>query len=581
MKPETAFTRKLLAEYNRTRLKINILLKRRRTPEDTKILLEKAVAELTARQSSVIAYYMSKAFIGGGRLARKEFKKLKIAAAAPVPRAGIGFDVFSITNPRLLTITHDKIGHIGKYNVGFDKALADQYDTLLSDNRLVDSLNKHGWTPWLGETLKKKGIDPRVIDLVKRQKTSAKMLTLLNQCGIAGDMHPDVVAKKLIPYVNRFFGPGGVDIDNVGKNSRRFFIDADGNYKWKNVKIKRKYHATAKTYSRLVARDALKTAYDDAYRHSLSQTGLVDYYISVAVFDARTCANCAMMHGQRVLPSDGPTYHGNCHCSLKPVWKSSSVLASYNKPPEYYTFQRDTHFIHMNDLKTFNLSMPRGSKLKNFALLPKGAITHAMPGPVKMRAMRHALLGAPKPLAAPRPKKPTAPRPKKPTAPTDWGKTDDEWRAEADTLWAKTTKDGNEHMRLYNDVLKEYTGDKTSVQFFAPRHNYFSLHTHPNWDSPLSPMDMTGFLSIKREQVCAATTKRAIYIIRKTPKTEHISVVIEKKAFTREYNAAVRRFTGTVKLKDGKFDPTAIHVEAGKYMAKKYGFEYRVITRKP
>lgn len=567
------FTRKLQKEYNRARKILTRELRKRRTPEDTKILFKTAINDLTARQSKIIAYYIAKAFFDGKKAAEREVEGILIKAAA----AEVGFNIFSIEDPKLRGITHDKIGHIGKYNVGFDKALAAQYDKLFQDNKLLESLHRDGWTPWLGETLKQRGIDPRVINLVKNQRTSAKMLEVLNQQGIRGGMHPDQVGRRMIPFVNRYFGPKGVEIDNVGKKARRLHVDADGNYKWRMEKIKKKYRATPKTYSRLIARDSITTAHRDAYYESLEKTHLVDHYISVAVFDARTCANCAMMHGRTVTHADGPQYHGNCHCDLKPVWRSNTALADKNKSESVYAAQRDQHFMHMNDLTIFNKTMPRGEKVKNFALLPRGASTHIMPGSIKMRAIRHAVLGSPRKIAVPSARKPT-------TVPIDdWAKTDDEWRAEADALWKKTAKDGNEHMRVYNGLLKEYNGDGHSVSFNIPPYKYSTLHTHPSWDSPLSAPDMTGFLSSRNELVCAATSKKNIYVIRKTSKTERISVVLEKKVFTREYNDVVKRLTKTMLRQTGLRYPdmTKVHLKAGKEMAERYGFEYKVIKRKP
>jgi hypothetical protein len=237
--------------------------------------------------------------------------------------------------------------------------------------------------------------------------------------------------------------------------------------------------------------------------------------------------------------------------------------------------QRDGHFMRMNDLKVFNQRMPRGSKIKNFALLPKDAITHIVPGRIKMRAIRHVLLGAPKKVAVP--------AAREPKALVDWGKTDDEWKAEADALWAKTHKDGNEHMRVYNDMLREYSGTKTGVQYGVPQHNFSSLHTHPNWDSPLSANDMTSFLSSRNEQISGAASEKAIYIIRKTPDTQHLQFAVDRRAFNTEYKEATKQFTKSLSdVKRGVLPgETKIHLEAGKYMAKKYGFEYKVITRKP
>jgi hypothetical protein len=564
-------------EYNRTRKDLAKKLRRKHTPEAVKIIIDESILLLNDKLSAILTLYIGKAFKGGKEDAEAELGDA-IKAAAPVSR---------LSDPALGKITHSGIGSIGKYNLTLTKKLRDQYDTLLSDNKLANSLKRDGWSPWMGETLKKRGIDPKVISLVKQQSTSAKMVSLINQQGIHGGLHPDQVGRRLEPYVNRYFGPGGVEIDNVGKTVKQLRVDADGNYKWVNHKVTRKYRATTRTYSRLLARNSMKRAHQDAYYQSLQETNLVDHYISVSVLDSRTCGDCAMMHGQPVTRGTGPQYHGNCHCDLKPIWKKDSLLGDKNKDPGYYMNQRDRHFLAADDLKRYNKHMPVGSKLKHYTMLPEGARTTVWPGHIKMQAIRNRMLGMPakigpkRPRADPKPK--PAPKPKE-FDENDWGMTDDEWRAEADYLWAKTVKDGNEHMKLYNGRLREFTGTKTSVTFTWPKHPYTSLHTHPNWDAPLSPPDMTNFLASKYEKFCGAASNNHIFIVRKRPGYQPMYYQDQANAFAKAFDAERRRLINLhyKKVRTGtEPDHTDITIRAGTKLAEKYGLDYRVMKRRP
>jgi hypothetical protein len=568
--------RKMQIEYTRTRKDLAKRLKRRQTPEAVKSIINESSILLNDKLSVILTLYIAKAFKGGKQDAESELKDA-IRAAAPRP---------DIIDPLVGKITHRNIGAIGKYNLTLNNALQKEYNTLLSNNKLANSLKRDGWTPWMGETLKKRRIDPKVISLIKQQSTSAKMVTILNQQGIRGGLHPDQIGRRLEPFVNRYYGSGGVEIDNVGKSVKQLRIDADGNYKWVNHKVTRKYRATSRTYSRLVARNAMKTAHQEAYYQSLQKTNLVDHFISVSVLDSRTCGDCAMMHGRTVLKSEGPPYHGNCHCDLKPVWKEDGLLGDKNRDDSFYINQRDRHFLAVDDLKRYNMHLPTGSKLKHYTMLPKGARTTIMPGPIKMRAIRNRLLGMPstiKPKVAKPAGKPIA----KPTPmerdfdKDDWGMTDDEWRAEADLLWVKTKKDGNEHLKLFNGKAKEFTGTTNGVKYKPPLHPYTSLHTHPNWDAPLSPADMTGFMADPYEKFVGATSNKHIFIVRKTPRYTRMGFQDEadkfKKAFDKERRRLIRKTLAAQKFPD----QTAISIEAGKKLAKKHGLEYKVINRKP
>ena len=565
---EAKLAQKLIKEFNHTRQRLVTKLKRNLFPKTAKTLIRDEIKSLTARQSRIIAYSITKSFIAGQHDAKKEIEGVKLITAAA--KASVGFDLSTIADTDLAKIGRTNIGAIGKFNIILRDDLIKQYDTLLSDNRLLNSLNTHGYTSWLDGALLKKGIDPAVISLVKHQKTTVKMLSILNSEGIKGGMHPNQVARRLIPHINRYFGPNGVTIDNVGKTTKRFVIDASGNYAWKDHVITRKYKATPRTYSRLIAQSAMKNARREAYYRSLEKTNLVDHYISVSVMDARTCGNCSMMHGQRVTHADGPSYHSNCHCDLRPVWKRNSVLGDKNKPELFYEKQRNMHFLRMNDLKRFNTTMPTGSKLKNYAMLPDKALTMIMPGPLQMRPLRDALMGHPEKVA------PLPPHEMKHFS-------DAEWRAEADSLYAKTAKDNVEHMRIFttDGSIKEFGGTAHECTYVSPKGAFSSLHTHPSkdFDSPLSDTDMSSFLGSKGETQMAATSKDTIYLITKKKGFKPLTQT-KQKAFEDEFNHEVNRLFYLIDANDlTNMDYHNVYLKAGKEIAKRHGLEYKVISR--
>jgi hypothetical protein len=396
MKTLTRFQHDLIREYNKTRKQLRTRLKRRLAPEIVKSIIKEAFKELLERHARIIARYIYKSYKSGTVEAKQELKGVNIKAAAPIQDMGdVGIDLSEVSELQMNWIFHTHLGAIGNYNKNMSKTLQHQYNLLLNDNKLINSLNTHGFTPWLEKEWQKRGIAPEVIKLIKGQKTSKQMVNILELHGIKGGKHPNEVAKMLVPHVNRFFGPEGVSIDNIGKTVKQFRIDADGNYGWFDHKITKIYKATPRTYSRLIARNTLRQARMDAYYDSLKGSKLVDHYISVAHMDSNTCAHCAMMHGQRVTKGSGPQYHGNCGCDLRPVWKKDSPLASQNKPEEFFEKQRNMHFMRAKDLKDYNAKMPRGMKLKYATQLPEDAITKVIPDKAAMREIRHEMLGKP------------------------------------------------------------------------------------------------------------------------------------------------------------------------------------------
>jgi hypothetical protein len=575
MKVLTRFQQALLKEYNRTRKKLRTQFKRKMEPVEVKAIIKEAFKELLERQSKIIARYIYREYKKGAMDAKKERKGINIEAAAPIPDMGdIGIDLSEVSQQQMGRIMHRNLGAIGDYNMELSKTLQHQYNVLLNDNKLLKSLNIHGWTPWLEAEWKKRGIAPEVIALVKGQKTSKQMINILELHGIRGGKHPNEVGKMLVPHINRFFGPEGVKIDNIGKTVKRLNVDADGNFEYINHKITKVYKATPRTYSRLLARNTLREARMDAYYSSLAKSKLVDHYVSISHLDSTTCVLCASMHGRRVTKGAGPQYHSNCGCDLVPVWKKDSPLAAQNKPAAFYEKQRNMHFMRMHDLKRYNAKMPRGMKLKYATQLPEDAITKVMPGKIKMRAIRHEMLGKPKSLTPKVLVKEPITLPK-----TEWGMSDKAWTREAKMLYAKTAIDKKEHLKLYNGKFKEVVGTGSNVTFKIPKTDYLSLHTHPGWDSPLSPEDIFSFLTSPREQVSGATSNKHIFLIRKTADTKSVfNIQASLKTIKTLYNKERRK---TIKMYGiGPYteaQQTQSALIAGKVLAEKYGFKYKVI----
>jgi hypothetical protein len=379
----TIYAQRLILEYNRARKLLRKYFKKtQHSPEDSRRKIKETIANTTRRQSKIIGYTLTASYNAGLIVGNK-------IVGGTLSAASEGFDLTQVSDTHLNKITKDTIGHIGKYNGALSKQLILEYDTLLSDNRLVNSLYKAGWTPWLDKALEKRGVSAEVIALAKGQTTTNKIISILEQAGIKGGKHPREISKMLLPHIQRYFGQG-VIIDNIGKYRRALDVNADGSYKWVQKKITRVYKATPKSYSNLLARSSMIDAHHAGRFLSLEKSGLVDYYISHSILGPRTCARCALMHSNRVSRADGPLYHGNCMCYLKPVWRKDSGLK--NKNPEFYENQRDRHFLKENDLREFNKGMPRGEKLKFSSLLPEEAITKTLPSEEVMYGLRKAML---------------------------------------------------------------------------------------------------------------------------------------------------------------------------------------------
>jgi hypothetical protein len=386
----TAYAQRLIKEYNHARKLLRKYLKKSHDPSDVTAMITITIDSMTAKQSKILGYTLNAAFNAGAKEGDKIIRKARITASTTT----VGFDMSKVADTHLNKITGDTIGSIGKYNSVTTNQLFGQYQTLLADNKLVNTLDKSGWSSSIEKSLVKRGIAPEVITQLKGQTTTKKIVSILETQGVRGGMNPRQVSCLMQPAVSNYFGPKGVIIDNVGKFKKVLKVDADGNYKYVKQAITRPYRATPKTYSNLLARSSMLQAHHEGRYQRLKKTGLVDHFISVSVLDANTCNICATMHGQKVSHSEGPLYHPSCACDLKPVYKKGSGLEHKNKDLSVYEKQRDQHFWKQHQLAEYNKRMPRGAKLKFHSMLPKDALT-GMPGRAAMRTIRYNALGKP------------------------------------------------------------------------------------------------------------------------------------------------------------------------------------------
>lgn len=160
------------------------------------------------------------------------------------------------------------------------------------------------------------------------------------------------------------------------------------------------------------------------------------------------------------------------------------------------------------------------------------------------------------------------------------GLTDEEWKKEADALYKKTAKDGNEHLKIFNGKVTNFSGDTGSVNFTIPEDNFFSLHTHPGWNSPLSTTDILNSLETQNEVVGGATSKTHIYLMRKTSETKAFNALRDSKEFESVYMKAWHAAKCKV-AKKGMYKGWEADVnQAGnKAVAKKWNFSLKIIKR--
>lgn len=372
---------KLLHEYGRAR---ETLLDEFAFPSDKKYARDTIQATLllcTTQQAEILLKDLPDSFLSGVYL-ESDYLRDRVPAYT-------GFDLNRVSKTHLNRITRNTIGDIGNYNKALSANLIEQHNTLLANNELVNSISTRGWSKNAEKRMIKAGFDKEIIDLVKMQTTANKMIQILEQQGIRGGIHPREVAKLLQPHIRNIFGDGGVLIDNTGKMRRQFVIDADGKYKWIQKKITRPYRATIKTYSETISRSSMLSAHRSGRYETLQQSNLVEKYRSIAVMDAATGEVDAMMHGQIVSFGDGPPYHGNCRCDLRPVWKKETGLMNHSD--SYYESQRNNYFWKKHQLKEYNETLPKGKKLENYNFLPADQLKD-MPDKAGMRIIRAEML---------------------------------------------------------------------------------------------------------------------------------------------------------------------------------------------
>jgi len=378
------YAQRLISEYNRARRPLRKYLKTKHNPEDVTKKIAEIISNTSIRQSKIIGYTLNMAFQEGAKEGNKELSNATISAAA------VEFDLTKVSDLHLRKITKDTIGHIGKYNTLLSKQLQLEYKTLLVDNRLITSLSKDGWTPWLDKALTKRGVSMPVIALAKGQTTTTKIINILEMHGIRGGKHPREVGKLLIPHVQRYFGPFGVIIDNRGKYRRALEVKANGEFKWIPKKITRAFKATPKSYADLIARSSMVQAHNEGRMQSLEASKLTKGFRWSCVNDAASCITCLSMHGQEITKSEFPPAHPRCRCHAAPLWKDSSGLK--NKEPEYYFKQRDTAIYRKYKLQEFNKTLPRGTpKLKFDTMLPEGTVGQ-LPDAKAMYEIRKTML---------------------------------------------------------------------------------------------------------------------------------------------------------------------------------------------
>lgn len=164
-------------------------------------------------------------------------------------------------------------------------------------------------------------------------------------------------------------------------------------------------------------------------------------------------------------------------------------------------------------------------------------------------------------------------------------------RKTADELWKETKRDGNEHLKLTNSKISYATGDAVSVHYRIPRTPFDARHTHPDWDSPLSGVDLSNFLGTPNMQSTGASSPNRVYVALKQYETKRF-LRDDRKILADEFKAIAGKINNkaTVKLmvKTGK-GPTQAQTskiwhdaldEANKIFAKKYKYTYISFGRK-
>ena len=592
------FERKLIAEYAKTQKTLVKGFSAPLTKQAAKEAIDSTLLVTSAVQTELVLTEISSEYLAGIYLESD-------ALAGKMP-ASVGFDFKGASHTKINKLTKNTIGNIGKFNEKLANELKLRYGNLVDNNELLTQLDKHGWTAHTENRMVKMGFDKETINLVKHQTTTNKMLQILEQQGIRGNIPPTEVAQQLVPHIKSVFGAEGVTINNIGSVRKVLSVDADGNYKWINKKVTRAFHTTTKNYANIIARSTIVDANRLARHETLQQSGFVKAYRSVAVMDERTGHMDAMMHGVIVKWGGGPPYHARCRCEYAPIWKKSTGLS--NRPDSFYEDKRDKFFWKQHQLKAYNAKLPKGSKIPNANYLPKHMLK-GMPGKAGMRKIRADMLGQPLPVTKPKvptpakivkpvetkpkvtkPKKVAKPVEKKakPTSGTPKAQIKEDKKIGKE-LFDKTDKDSREHGLTVDANGKKYyaKGDKNSIYLARPKDiAHTNYHTHPTTGSGVpegfSGADVNNFLVNKQTMRTVVITEKNIHIMTKTPKTPPLSGGVENRT------AFKRSFEDLKKSKMLTFDPsvrtyisshTASLQSANKVMAKRYDCTYEIVPR--
>ena len=603
------YERKLIAEYARAQ---KTLVRKFSTPLSRHAAKE--AIDSTLLLSSAMQTELVLTEIQGEYLAGLYLESDLLAGKIP---ASVGFDFGAASRTNINKLTRDTIGHIGKFNEELANELKLKYGNLLDNNELLTQLDKHGWTAHTENRMVKMGFDKESINLVKQQTTTNKMLQILEQQGIRGNIPPNEVARQLIPHIKAIFGGKGVTIDNIGSIRKVLTVDADGKFKWINKKVTRMFHTTVNNYANIIARSTIVDANRLARHQTLQESGFVKAYRSVAVMDERTGYHDAMMHGVIVKWGEGPPYHARCRCEYEPIWKKSTGLS--NRPDSFYEDKRDKFFWKQHQLKKYNATLPKGKKIPNANFLPKDMLK-GMPSKAGMRKIRADMLGQPVPVTKPKVIKPTKvvkPMETKPkvTKPTKVAKPVEEKpklkkedkkltgkeqlqkdrrnqikadKKIAKELYEPTAKIGKEHgLVIDNKGNKHYAvGDKHSVRLAKPDAPYTSYHTHPGTQKggipeAFSPADMNQFLAIKNQKRMVAITDKNMYVMTKTDKTVDIFTRNQQTVFKNRFENARMAKLQTYSPDKQRYmtSMTAAAQHGNRAIAKQYGCTYEIIPR--
>lgn len=389
----TALYTGLYDEYMRAKITLLKHISQQKTRKVVREYVQTVLALCTKRQAHLIATLLPAAFRVGWDESAEEIKavlkahKKKVASAAVKTPTDISFDFSKVSRTHLNKISRDTIGAIGNFNKEISKALLKEYDFLVANNQLVNSVVERGFTENTEAQLLKLGISKEVVAVIKSQSTTTKMIRILEMQGIRGGLHPDTVAKLLIPKIRAVFGDKGVTINNVGKTKKVLQTNAAGEYWFKEVKITRVYNSTVRNYASLISDTGLKQAQNTGRVASMKASGLVRDYRFVCNLVANSCCTCISLHGTIVTAMLQPPVHPRCHCYLSAVYKDNSLNLHSD---EFYTHQKNAALWKEYKFRDFNSKLPRGEKIINSNYLPPDEL-RGMPSGKKLQKMLDTL----------------------------------------------------------------------------------------------------------------------------------------------------------------------------------------------